>query len=119
MVTSLGFSQDPATGSANPIPRNAWDVKSLYGGTYTDEAGVIFDSFGGSTIVGDVTLGDGKVVKKYTNHLYSGIQAGSGNLDVTSMTKLHLDVYSPGFTSFRIKLEAVNGSNVELDVPGE
>ena len=55
---------------------------------------------------------------KYTNHLYSGIQAGAGNLDVTTMTTLHIDVYSPGFTAFRIKLEAANGSNLELDVPG-
>lgn len=118
MTISLGYSQDPATGPTSPTARNAWDVKSLYGGAYTNEAGVIFDSFGGSTIVGDVALGDGNVVKKYTNHLYSGIQVGAGDLNVTSMTKLHIDVYSPGFTSFRIKLEAVNGSNVELDVPG-
>ena len=119
MVTSLGFSQNPLTGSTNPIARNAWDVKSLYGGIYTNESGVIFDNFGGgATIDGDVILGDGNVVKKYSNHLYSGIQAGAGDLDVTAMTKLHIDVYSPGFTSFRIKLEAVNGSNVELDVPG-
>ena len=118
MIISLGQSQNPATGPTNPIARNAWDVKSLYGGIYTNETGVIFDSFGGTTIDGDVVLGDGNTVKKYSNHLYSGIQAGAGNLDVSAMTKLHIDVYSPGFTSFRIKLEAVNGSNVELDVPG-
>jgi hypothetical protein len=27
------------------------------------------------------------------------------------MTKMHLDVYSPNFTSFKIKFEAVDGSN--------
>ena len=118
MATSFGFSQNPATGPTNPIVRNAWDVKSLYGGVYTNESGVNFDSFGGSTIDGDVALGDGNIVKKYSNHLYSGIQGNNGNLDVSAMTKLHIDVYSPGFTAFRIKLEAVNGSNVELDVPG-
>ena len=125
-MTSLGFSQNPATGPTNPIARNSWDVKSIYNGIaspvapqYSNELSVpVFDSFGGATIDGDVILGDGNTVKKYSNHLYSGIQAGAGNLDVASMTKLHLDVYSPGFTSFRIKLEAVNGSNVELDVPG-
>jgi hypothetical protein len=31
------------------------------------------------------------------------------------MTKLHLD--SPNFTSFKIKLEAVDGSNREIEVP--
>lgn len=122
---SLGYSQDPTTGPSDPIARNAWDVKSIYNGIdnpvppqYTNEPNGDFQSFGGSTIVGPVTLTDGNTVMKYTNHLYSGIQAGAGNLDVTTMTKLHIDVYSPGFTAFRIKLEAANGSNVELDVPG-
>ena len=121
----LGYAQDPSTGPADPIARNAWDVKSLYNGItspvapqYTNEPNGTFDSFGGSTIIGDVVLGDGNTVIKYVNHLYSGIRAGAGDLDVTTMTNLHLDVYSPGFTAFRIKLEAVNGSNLELDVPG-
>ena len=125
LTFSLGYSQDPAAGPTNPIARNAWDVKSIYNGIdspvppqYTNEPNGDFQSFGGSNIVGPITLGDGNTVMKYTNHLYSGIQAGAGDLDVTTMTTLHLDVYSPGFTSFRIKLEAVNGSNVELDVPG-
>lgn len=125
MITSLGFAQDPATGPQDPIARNSTDVKSIYNGIaspippqYTNEPNGDFQNFGGSTIVGPVTLADGNTVMKYTNHLYSGIQAGAGNLDVTGMTKLHIDVYSPGFTSFRIKLEAANGSNIELDVPG-
>ena len=125
LTCALGFSQDPATGPTDPIPRNSYDIKSIYNGIaspvppqYTNEPNGTFDSFGGSNIVGDVVLADGNTVIKYTNHLYSGIRAGAGDLDVTTMTKLHIDVYSPDFTAFRIKLEAVNGSNVELDVPG-
>ena len=121
MTISLGYSQDPATGPTNPPARNAWDVKSLYGGIYTNEPSVIFDTFGdGATSIADVTLGDSNVAAKYLGHRYSGIRAGAGDLNVTIMTKLHLDVYSPDasfVTSFRIKLEAVNGSNVELDAP--
>jgi hypothetical protein len=45
--------------------------------------------FPGSTIVGDVTLGDGNS-KKYTNHNYSGI--GGVDFNVSTMTKLHIDV---------------------------
>ena len=113
----------PAVGATTPIARNTTDYISFYNGItspvapeYTNLAGVVFDSFGGTTIDGDVTLGDGNVVKKYSKHLYSGI--GGGDVNVAGMTKLHIDVYSPGFTAFRIKLEAVNGTNVELDVPG-
>lgn len=125
LTFSLGYSQDPANGPTDPLARNSWDVKSIYNGIaspvppqYTNEPNGDFQSFGGSTIVGPTTLSDGNTVMKYINHLYSGIQAGAGNLDVTTMTTLHLAVYSPGFTAFRIKLEAANGSNVELDVPG-
>lgn len=118
LTMSFGFSQDPATGPSDPLARNASDVVSFYGGaenSYTDTAGVTFDSFNGTTIVGDVTLGDSKTVVKYTSHLFSGI--GGGSYDVSAMTMLHIDVYSPDFTNFRIKLEANNGTNVELDVP--
>lgn len=127
LTFSLGYSQDPATGPADPAARNAWDVKSIYNGItspvppqYTNVPNGTFDSFGGSTIVGDVVLGDGNTVIKYTNHLYSGIRAGAGDLDVTTMTKLHMDVYSPSssITLLRVKLEAANGSFLELDVPG-
>jgi hypothetical protein len=109
-------------GPAAPPARTTSDYVSFYNGIaspvtpqYSNLANVAFDSFGGSTIVGDVTLGDGNIVKKYTNHNYSGI--GNVDVNVTAMTKLHLDVYSPNFTSFKIKLEAVNGTNKEIEVP--
>jgi hypothetical protein len=125
LTFTFGYSQDPVAGPTDPIARNSYDVKSIYNGItnpvppqYANEPNGTFDSFGGSNIVGDVVLANGNTVIKYTNHLYSGIRAGAGDLDVSSMTTLHIDVYSPDFTAFRIKLEAVNGSNIELDVPG-
>ncbi|RZJ69254.1 MopE-related protein [Flavobacterium sp.] len=109
----------PTAGPATPPARNPWDVLSQYGSAYTNQAGVGFFDFGGSTIVGDVTLADNSIVKKYTNHSYSGISTnGAQNLNVSAMTHLHIDVWSPDFASFKIKLEAANGSAVELEVPG-
>ncbi len=117
-TTSATLNVTP--GSAPPQPsRNSWDVLSQYGNAYTNQAGVIFDSFGGASIVGDVTLPDGNIAKLYTGHNYSGIRAnGAGSLNVSAMTHLHFDVFSPNFTSMRMKLEAANGSNFELNVPG-
>lgn len=118
MCFTLGQSQTPAAGPATPPARNTWDALSQYGNTYANQSGVIFDSFGGSNIVGDITLGDGSIVKKYLSHSYSGIKVnGLGDLNVTSMTHLHLDVWSPDFVSFKIKLEGTNGSNNEIEVP--
>jgi hypothetical protein len=114
--------QPPSVGPASPPARNTSDYVSFYNGVispvapqYTNLAGVAFDNFNGSTIDGDVTLADGNIVKKYSNHNYSGI--GNVDVNVSEMTKLHLDVYSPNFTTFKIKLEAVNGSNKEIEVP--
>lgn len=118
LITSLGFSQTPAAGPTIPPARNTWDVLSQYGSAYTNQAGVYFDSFGGSNIVGDVTLADNSVVKKYLAHSYSGIAPnGANNLNVAAMTRLHMDVWSPNFVSFKVKLEGTNGSNRELEVP--
>ena len=120
MTFSLGQSQTPAAGPTSPPTRNPWDVLSQYGSQYTNPPNLVFDSFGGSNIIGDVTLADNSVVKKYINHSYSGISANSNvtGIYAADMTHMHIDVWSPDFASFKIKLEGVNGSNRELEVPG-
>ncbi len=119
MTFSIGQSQTPAAEPTTPPARNSWDVLSQYGSAYTNQPGVYFDNFGGgANIVGDVTLADLSVVKKYIAHSYSGIAPnGVNNLNVSGMTHLHMDVWSPDFVSFKIKLEGTNGSNQELEVP--
>ena len=109
-------ASDPATGAANPIARLTEDYMSFYNGIaspsgdeYVNETVVNFDNFGGgTTIVGDVVLGDGNTVKKYTAHNYSGI--GGGSYDVSAMEKLHIDVYFDGAPAeFQLKLESPGG----------
>lgn len=118
LTFSIGQSQTPAAGPTVPPARNTWDVLSLYGSGYTNVPGVYFSSFGGANIVGDVTLDDLSIVKKYLAHSYSGIAPNAANnLNVSGMTHLHMDVWSPDFVSFKIKLEATNGSFQELEVP--
>jgi hypothetical protein len=122
MTISLGYAQ-PSTSPSSPPTRNSWDVKSIYSGAYSNQAGAAFDLFdtagwAGSTLQ-EVTLGDGNAIQKITNHWYSGILLNTaGSLDVSGMTKLHFDVWSPNYSGMAIKLEAANGSNRELAVPG-
>jgi hypothetical protein len=110
----------PPAGPTAPPARNSWDVISEYSTAYTNQPGIAFDTFGvGGTTIVNQTLADNSVVKKYTGHSYSGI--GNTTLNVSAMTHMHIDVWSPNFTSFRIKLEAHNGAAVtarELDAPG-
>ncbi|PQB06502.1 hypothetical protein BST83_04470 [Polaribacter filamentus] len=106
---------DPATGATDPIARATGDYMSFYNGIsspsgdqYVNETGVTFDSFNGTTIAGDVVLGDGNTVVKYTAHNYSGI--GGNSYDVSSKEKLHIDVYFNGAPAeFQLKLESPNG----------
>ena len=118
MTFSLGYSQ-PSASPSDPPTRNPWDVFSVFSDSYTNQTGVLFDSFGGTTINADFTPPGGNPSKFYTGHSYSGIRVNSaGNLDVSQMTYLHFDVWSPNFNSMRIKLESITGTARELDVTG-
>ncbi|MFC6877551.1 hypothetical protein ACFQFB_10540, partial [Flavobacterium myungsuense] len=116
---------NPITGPATPT-RSAGVVKSVYGATYSNAFGApAFNSFGGSNIIGNVVLDDASTVVKYTGHDYSGLNAGGtdqgGNFNVTTApaaTFLHMDVWSPNFTSFEVKLESTNGAALLVNVPG-
>ncbi|MFC6877558.1 beta strand repeat-containing protein, partial [Flavobacterium myungsuense] len=108
----------PVARPTTPPARNAWDVLSQYSTAYTNQAGVVFSNFNSAAVITDQTLADNSVVKKYATHTFSGIAPnGANNLDVSGMTHLHIDVWSPDFTSFKVKLEATNGSNNEIEVP--
>ncbi len=118
MTISLGYAQ-PGASPTDPPTRNAWDVLSVYSDSYSNQTGVQFLTFGAATINADYTPAGGNACKYYTGHSYSGIQVNTaGSLDVSSMTHLHFDVWSPNFSSMNIKLESTTGTNRELGVTG-
>ena len=120
-ISSTCLNIDPLTGPTTPPARSECDVISIYGSEYANQPNVFFNPFGASTIEGDLALSDGTIVQKITNHQFSGIAVNAAEaVDVSTMTMLHIDVYSPNFTSMKIKLEGTDGSGVaqELDVPG-
>jgi len=118
MTISLGYAQ-PGASPTDPPTRNAWDVFSVYSDSYSNQSGVQYFNFGGSTINADYTPAGGTPCKYYTGHSYSGIQVNTaGSLDVSSMTHLHFDVWSPNYSSMNIKLESTTGTARELAVTG-
>ncbi len=93
----------PDTAAATPN-KLAADVISIYSGAYTSTPGVDFNpNWGQSTVVTDFSAG-GNATKKLATLNYQGIDFAGNPIDVSGMTKLHVDIWTPDVTSINIKL---------------
>ena len=92
------------TGAAPTPTQPAGDVISLFSDAYADVGVDTWRTDWSSATLEDVTVA-GDAVKKYTELDFVGIETTGANLvDATAMTTLHLDVWSPDFTLFGVKL---------------
>lgn len=93
---------------AAPTPtRPATSVISLYSKPYTNVTGIDwFPNWGQSTIVTDVLVANDST-KKYANLNYQGVQF-TGDLNVSTMNYLHIDLWTPNITSFKLFLINTN-----------
>lgn len=104
---NIYFYEVPTTPTvAAPDPTlPAANVISLFSNVYTD---VPVDTWrtpwsAAATVFSDVTIA-GNDTKKYENLGFVGIETTSNTVDASAMTHIHMDVWSPDFTSFNIKL---------------
>lgn len=92
----------PAT--AAPIPtRNPADVISIFSDTYTNVAGTDFNPNWGQATTVSQTAVAGNNTLLYSGLNYQGTQFGN-NLDVSSMTHLHLDFWTSNSSALNIFL---------------
>jgi hypothetical protein len=93
----------PTTAAPTPA-RLAANVISLFSKQpYTNLAGTDwFPNWGQSTVVSDVIIA-GDTTKKYANFNYQGVQFANP-VNVTTMTHLHVDLWTPNMTSFKVFL---------------
>jgi hypothetical protein len=89
---------------AAPVPTAlSTNVFSLYSDTYTNLAGIDwFPNWGQSTVPTDIMIG-GNTTRKYDNLNYQGVQFAAP-INVASYSKLHLDVWTPNCTAFKVFL---------------
>jgi beta-glucanase (GH16 family) len=107
----------PSPSSAAPVPpaRNSSDYISLFSNSYTNVGGTDwFPNWGQTTIVTDVSLA-GNNAKKYEQFNYQGVQL-SGIINVSALTNLHIDIWTPNCTSFELYLINTSPSIVEQKV---
>lgn len=90
---------EPTTAAATPIALAA-NVLSIYSDAYTPVAGVnLRPDWGQTTAVTEVMVADNKT-QKYTAFNYEGITFTPINM--SSMTKLHIDVWTPDLTALDV-----------------
>lgn len=104
-VIITSFTPPAAAAPAPTVP--AADVISLYSDSYSNRPVTSFNPrWGGSTTQNETYLIGGNASIMYTTLNYVGIDFLANRIDVTGMTHLHLDVYAPLGTTFRVKLVA-------------
>lgn len=96
---TMAPATEPNTAAATPTALAA-DVLSIYSDVYTPVAGVnLRPDWGQSTQVSEVTIAGNKT-QLYTAFNYEGITFTP--IDVSAMTKLHIDVWTPDLTALDV-----------------
>ena len=101
---ALTVSIDSPPSGAPTVPAvPAEDVISLFSDAYDDVHVDTWSAEWDQADVEDVVLA-GNPVKKYSNLVFAGIEFTSPLIDATSMTHLHVDLWTNDASDFRIKL---------------
>jgi hypothetical protein len=94
---------EPTVAAPNPPARDPDDVISLFSDAYSNVAVDTWLTPWSVAMLEDITI-EGNPTKKYYNLDFAGIETIENQLDLTEMLFLHLDVWSPNFAFFGIKL---------------
>ncbi|MDA9780670.1 T9SS type A sorting domain-containing protein [Flavobacteriaceae bacterium] len=112
------YYASPATGPTAPPARDADDVISIFGDTYTNVAIDNYNPYWNQAGYGSANTsydpGDGSTLLYYPNFNYQGIQLVGGH-DASGMEFLHLDIWTPVVPNITFILEVtpVNSGPIE------
>lgn len=111
-ITAVGFAQSPITNADDPISRDAENVISIYGDTYTTIDEVNYDpNWGqsGHTLVNPAfDPGTGNSILAYPNFNYQGTEFPAQS--ASGMEFLHVDIWVPQGTNRMIKVSPIDNS---------
>jgi len=106
---------DPTVAAPTPTFPQA-DVISLFSNTYTNVPVDTWKTDWSDAILTDEQIA-GDDVKKYSPLVFAGIETVTSQINASGMTKFNINVWSPDFTVFKIKLVDF-GPNGTYDGPG-
>ena len=94
---------EPTVAAPNPT-FEAGQVISLFSGVYTNQPVESWQTPWSTGVLQEVTIA-GNAAKKYVNLGFVGVDIGIANqVDATGMTHFNVDVWSPNFPTFGVKL---------------
>ncbi len=102
-----GSATEPTVAAPTPTEDPA-DVISLFSDAYTDVTVDTWLEGASSATFADVMIA-GNATKKYSDLDFAIIETVANQVDASSMTHFHMDVWSPDFTQFSIKLVDFGG----------
>lgn len=113
-IDNVYFYKQSATPQiAAPTPTlAASQVISMFSDAYTNVPIDTWKTSWSSATLEDIEI-NGNATKKYSNLNFVGVEAtGANMINATAMTHFHVDIWSPDFTSFRIKLVDLGANGV-------
>lgn len=93
---------EPTVAAPDPTLPDA-NVISMFSDVYTDVPVDTWNTSWSAAIFEDVMI-DGNATKKYSNLNFNGTETVGTPIDASGMTHLHLDIWTPDITAFRVKL---------------
>ena len=126
-LDNIYFYKEPATGgsapdSSAPVPpaRDAADVISIFGESYTNIGGINYDPNWGQS--GHMLVntafdpGDGNLALAYLTFNYQGTDFSATPQDASAMEFLHVDIWVPAGTDRQVKVSPINSGTGEGEV---
>lgn len=109
VVTSV--SSVPTTAAPTPPARNASDVVSMFSNAYANVAVDTWRTDWSSAVLTNTQIA-GNDTKLYESLNFVGVEAtGANSINASSMQKMHIDVWTPNMTTFRVKLVDFGANN--------
>ncbi|MBK9731754.1 MAG: T9SS type A sorting domain-containing protein [Chitinophagaceae bacterium] len=103
LSASIAFAADPTTSAPAPTQQAA-DVISLFSNAYSNVPIDTWSAVWDAADVSDYVIGTSDSVKKYSNLSFCGIEFTTNTINANSMTRFHVNMWTPDATFFKIKL---------------
>ena len=112
LMCVASLSGQPTNNAAEPPARNATDIISIYGGTYTNISNVNYNPFWGQSgsVNTDFDPGSGNLVLAYTNFNYQGTGFEANPQNASAMEYIHIDIWTSNATN--VKFSPIDNSGV-------